>query len=110
VLIPKASFLEAARFQPGLLLYGSICAEMKKLHLVLGAALLITWPFILRTMSEKQEAELAVILGLLLLSFVFLVLLDIKNALGKIRDLLGEANDANPHIAHQRDMRSNAGS
>ncbi|HUD98868.1 MAG TPA: thioredoxin domain-containing protein [Bryobacteraceae bacterium] len=52
----------------------------------------------------EHPSDVAVILGLLLLAFVFLLLLDIKNTLNKIRELLEEANEADPRISHQRDQ------
>jgi hypothetical protein len=56
-------------------------------------------------LSDKQQAKVGAVLGLLLLALIFLLLLDIHRAVERIEGHIKEANDADPHIAHQRELR-----
>jgi len=91
--------------------YDTIAAAMPtwlKICLSLCAfALIAALPYQLEKMSERQLLQVGVPCVLTLLACVLAVLVDIKNALGKIRDLLAEANDADSAIAHQRYSRAN---
>ena len=58
-------------------------------------------------MEHLVSGPVPALLGLLLLTFILLLLLDINKVLGRIEEHLKEANDADPHVAHQRYLRQN---
>ncbi len=58
-------------------------------------------------MEKPLLGPIPVLLGLLLLVLIFLVLVDIKNALRRIEEHLKEVNEADPHVANQRYLREN---
>ena len=56
-------------------------------------------------MSQPAELGTVAVALVACLIWIILQLHDVKRALERIESHLSEANDADPHIAHQRELR-----
>ena len=58
-------------------------------------------------MEKLMSDPIPNLVGLLLLIMIYAALLDIKRILARIDGRLEEANEADPHVTHQRYLRAN---